>query len=136
MTVSDVGNIANAPVHGGDRQLQVLSRSTAAVTILNQTMTLCPSTQYDFRAWTRRPSTQALCTAYFDLGNYPLAFTSLDDGSTQWQQITGTFGPVAFTSVTLQIFVKCFGTTASASNRAIFIDDISLTPSTQLLGVA
>ena len=94
--------------------------------IISQFVPICADTTYRFTAFTREPYPANLCTAIFTIGSYPLGFTNHPEPNTDWQELSGVFGPVTSAGETLAIQVTCVGAPNIDGVYNIYIDDVVL----------
>jgi hypothetical protein len=91
-----------------------------------QTITLCPSTKYVLKGWSKRPNQSSQCTATYYVNEQKVA-SSPDTPYTGWVASSGYYTSGEGGTGTVVVKITCEGDCGTGYNE-MYVDDVTLGP--------
>ncbi|CUS07206.1 unnamed protein product [Tuber aestivum] len=125
-SISDNYSTTSSLAHSGTHVYRARMSKDGHWATASQYVTLCPSTKYTLKVWTKRPTQSSECVATFYVDG-EMVIVSPDTSSTGWVAGTGNFYSGDGGKASVKVKVICEGNCGSGYNE-MFVDDVAITP--------
>ena len=125
-SISDNYSTTSSSAHSGTHVYRARVSKDGHWATANQFVTLCPSTKYTLKVWTKRPVQSSECVATFYVDGQKVIVSS-DTNNTGWVAGTGNFDSGDGGKASVMVKIVCQGNCGNGYNE-MFVDDVTITP--------